>query len=224
MKAVLLGAGPSDGVQPNYMQMVDGRTLLERAVESVARYADEVIAVLLSEHIEQLGLAEVLAKLDTAVTVVPVHARTAGAACTALLAIDAMQGEGDLLLANLTDFVRTDIGAALEGFRSAGVEAGTLIFESDNPRYSFVHLVGDRVMQVAEKDPISNWATAGVYWFRDTSVFIQSAQTMILKRADVDHQFYVAPTFNEIILAGGSVQAARIDSNDYLEMKPEYSR
>jgi hypothetical protein len=61
---------------------------------------------------------------------------------------------------------------------------------------------------VAEKKPISQNATVGIYYWRKGSDFVRSAEAMIHKDIRVGQafngkgEFYVAPSFNELILEG----------------------
>jgi hypothetical protein len=58
---------------------------------------------------------------------------------------------------------------------------------------------------VAEKQPISRNATAGIYYFRQGAEFVAAAERMLLKNASVAGEFYVAPVYNEFVLAGRRV-------------------
>ena len=55
------------------------------------------------------------------------------------------------------------------------------------------------VTEVAEKDPISNIATCGIYWYRRGSDFVKYADQMIEKNIRVNNEFYIAPVYNELI-------------------------
>ena len=57
-------------------------------------------------------------------------------------------------------------------------------------------------MAVAEKQPISRNATAGLYYFRRGVDFVRGAERMLFKNASFSGEFYVAPVYNELILAG----------------------
>lgn len=94
--------------------------------------------------------------------------------------------------------------------RRSGADGGILTFPSRHPKWSFVRLEDEAVVQVAEKRPISDWATAGIYWFRRAADFLQAAERSILKNAGLDGQFYVCPVYNEMILDGAKILTHRI--------------
>jgi dTDP-glucose pyrophosphorylase len=58
------------------------------------------------------------------------------------------------------------------------------------------------VTEVAEKNPISDIATCGIYWYRKGSEFVSCAETMIHKNIRVNNEFYIAPVYNELIHSG----------------------
>jgi len=51
-----------------------------------------------------------------------------------------------------------------------------------------------------EKNPISNIATCGIYWYRKGSEFVKYTKQMIEKNIRVNNEFYIAPVYNEYIL------------------------
>ena len=55
---------------------------------------------------------------------------------------------------------------------------------------------GDPDVEVAEKDPISNWATLGLYGWRYGSDLIGSIRTIMFMNETVNGEFYMAPTYN----------------------------
>ncbi|MNJ51750.1 hypothetical protein D3C77_470640 [compost metagenome] len=77
------------------------------------------------------------------------------------------------------------------------------------------------VTEAAEKNPISNNATGGVYWFTNGALFVQCAMSMIRKDARVNDKFYICPVFNEIILKGLKVGVFSINSDQYTPLKNE---
>ena len=55
------------------------------------------------------------------------------------------------------------------------------------------------VSEVAEKKPISNIATVGVYYWKRGSEYVKYAEQMIDKDIRTNNEFYVCPVFNEAI-------------------------
>ena len=80
------------------------------------------------------------------------------------------------------------------------VDGGILTFDSIHPKWSFAKLNDEGfVSEVAEKKPISNHATVGIYYWAKGSDYVKYAEQMISKDGRVNNEFYVCPVFNEAI-------------------------
>jgi hypothetical protein len=55
------------------------------------------------------------------------------------------------------------------------------------------------VTEVAEKNPISDNATVGVYYWKHGSDYVKYAEQMIENNTRVNDEFYVCPVYNEAI-------------------------
>ena len=80
------------------------------------------------------------------------------------------------------------------------VDGGILTFNSVHPKWSFAKTDEDGfVTEVAEKKPISNNATVGIYYWSKGSDYVKFAEQMIKKDNRVNGEFYVCPVYNEAI-------------------------
>jgi NDP-sugar pyrophosphorylase family protein len=222
MKTLLL-AGVSNfepEEMPPFMAPVGGSTVLERIAAQVLREShDEVLVLVPSAHVEAWHLDHAVKQVSKRVRALPVHGMTHGAACTALLAIDELDPSEELLVLASDEYISCDYLPILQAFRSSDHDAATVVFRSWHPRFSYVLIEEGRVVEAAEKDPISNMATAGFYWFRKSENFVESALSMIRKRAAVNENYFVCPVFNEMILTGKSVGTHQILPHEYVPLK-----
>ena len=94
-----------------------------------------------------------------------------------------------------------------------------------HPHYSYVRLDGEMVVEAAQRKPISQNATAGIFWFKSTKTFIDSAMKQILKGASTDGLYFIAPCLNEIILEQLNVGVFNVDNNLYspYKQKPTFT-
>jgi len=153
-------------------------------------------------------------------SVTQVHSSTKGAACTALLAAHDIDNDDELLIVTVNEMVDTDLSEVIGHFRANSCDAGVVTFNSLHPRYSFVRLnKDDRVVEAAEKNPISKHALAGVYWFSSGASFVAAAKEMIRKDAQVNNAFYIAPSLNELILDHKRIGTFKIESHQYHPLK-----
>lgn len=196
---------------------LNGKALIQHVYENVSQVAhDRMIFVIRKEEDDRYHLGDVLRLLSPQADVIRAESPTAGAACTALLAVQQVNGDDELLITNGDQLIDVDLAAAIDGFRRRGADAGTLVFDSVHPRWSYVRVGDDDwVTEAAEKRPISRWATAGFYYFRRGADFVSAAMDSIRKDANVHGGFYVCPTFNEMILRQQRVAVHRIPREAY---------
>jgi dTDP-glucose pyrophosphorylase len=79
-------------------------------------------------------------------------------------------------------------------------DGGIVTFKSTHPKWSFAKVdENGLVTEVAEKNPISDNATVGYYFWKHGSDFVKYAEQMIEKNIRVNNEFYVCPVFNQAI-------------------------
>ena len=144
--------------------------------------------------------------------IILVDGLTEGAACTTLLAEEFIDRDVPLLIANSDQLVLDwDADEFLEFTeyysKSWNADACIVTFTATDPKWSFAAVNEDGwVTEVAEKLPISNIATVGMYFWRNGSDYVRYAKQMIDKNRRVNNEFYVCPVFNEAIDDGKKIQ------------------
>ena len=147
--------------------------------------------------------------------VVEVDGITEGAACTTLLAKEFIDNDEPLLMANSDQYVDWDSTEFMYSMIGDEIDAGILTFESLHPKWSYVRLDDDGfVSEVAEKNPISNRATVGIYYWNKGSDYVKYAEDMIAKDIRHNNEFYVCPVFNQAIEDNKKIKIFNIDSKD----------
>lgn len=184
---------------------VNGKPMIQTVVENLDFNANYIFLVR-KDHLEKYeGLADTLQRITNGkCTIVEVDGLTEGAACTALLAREYINNDEDLLIANSDQFIEY----SPENFNLmkelTNCDAMVYTFEAVHPKWSFVKTNSRGVVtEVAEKRPISNIATCGIYWYRKGSDFVKYADQMIEKDVRVNNEFYIAPVYNELIQDDG---------------------
>ena len=196
---------------PKPLVEIAGKPMIEIVARNLAPgEPHRFVFVARQEDLSRWALREVLELVSPGCKVVPLRRSTSGALCSVLLAMEEIPDDGELLVANGDQFLDVAIDDFLAAMRAEHSDGGILAFPSTHPKWSFVREEDGLVVQVAEKRPISGWATAGIYWFRRASDFLRAAERSILKNAGLDGQFYVCPVYNEMILDGASIRTHRI--------------
>ena len=186
---------------------VRGRSMIEIVIENLAPKSrpHQFIFIVKHEHVAKFALADVLRLLSPGCAVIPMSAPTSGALCSVLLATDYLKADHHLLIANADQHLGVSIDHFLDFAEKPGVDGCIMTFPNTHPRWSYAKVEEGRVVAVAEKRPISRDATVGLYSFRSSVEFLRAAERSILKNAALGGEFYVAPVYNELVLAGKQV-------------------
>ena len=186
---------------PKPLIEVKGKPMIQAVVENLDFDAEYIFLVRSSHLKDYEGLSSTLSRItNDKSTIVEVDSLTEGAAATALLARDHIDNQEDLLIANSDQLIVFE----KENFslikRLTDVEAIVFTFNAVHPKWSFVELNSRGfAVRVEEKNPISNIATCGIYWYRKGSDFVKYADKMIEKNIRTNNEFYIAPVYNELI-------------------------
>lgn len=179
--------------------------MIQWVVESLDMPWAQHIFVVRAEEMERYHLREVCAQLTPQVRVVPLTSPTRGAAETVLLGLQEAPLQEPLLIANCDQWLAWDSRRFLRA--TASYDGLIPVFASAHPKWSYVRLDDrSRVVEVAEKRPISPWATCGLYYWKMARAFVDAAQVYMSDEAHrVNGEWYVAPIYNELIAQGGVV-------------------
>ena len=178
---------------------IKGKPMIQVVVDNLNIKAKYTFIVQ-KEHYEKYNLKYVLNLIAPNCNIVQVDGITEGAACTTLLAKEFIDNDQPLLMANSDQFIEWDSSNVLYSFTNSNCDGGILTFRSSHPKWSYAKLNNKGyVIEVAEKKPISNNATVGIYFWKRGSEYVKYAEKMIAKDIRTNNEFYVCPVFNEAI-------------------------
>jgi NDP-sugar pyrophosphorylase family protein len=199
---------------PKPLIPVHGIPMIEVVVRNVRpRAPHRFVFVALHEHLEHLQMRDTLERIAPGSVIVPVHEVTDGAACTVLLAADLIDNDDALMIANSDQWVDIAIDEYLAAMERTGADGLIMTMWADDPKWSYVERdTTGRVCRVVEKEVVSNDATVGIYNFRRGRDFVRAARDMITRDLRVNGEFYVAPTYNQLIAEGASIATYDVGS------------
>lgn len=205
-------AGHSSGL-PKPLIEVGGRPLWSWAVHCLPLdRAERLVMVCLAEHLETYELAEAFrAEFEgLPLRIVALDDVTDGQLRTVVASADEWDMESPLLVFNADTWFHHDQQSFLEAADSSDGVLG--VAEKDGDRWSFAKVDDDgRVVEVAEKRRISEWACTGLYHFRDSRRFLSDARAMFDARDQTKGEYFVAPLYERMIARGERVGIAVAD-------------
>jgi HAD superfamily hydrolase (TIGR01509 family) len=189
---------------------VNGKPMIQVVVDNLNIDATFVFVVQ-KEHRQKYNLDTLLNLITPGCKIVEVSNLTEGAACTTLLAKEFIDNDNPLVMANSDQFVEWDSNEFMYKMIEQKVDGGILTFNATHPKWSFAKIdESGYVTEVAEKNPISDIATVGVYYWAKGSDYVKYAEQMIEKNVRVNNEFYVCPVFNEAIGDGKKIKTFNI--------------
>jgi len=195
---------------PKPLIEVNKKPMIQVVVENLNIDANYIFIVQKS-HREKYNLDTLLNLIAPNAKIVEVDGITEGAACTTLLAKEFIDNDMPLVMANSDQFVEWDSNEFMYKMNETDCDGGIVSFTSTHPKWSFAKINEEGlVTEVAEKNPISDIATVGIYYWKRGSDYVKFAEEMIDKNIRVNNEFYVCPVFNQAIEEGKEIRTYNI--------------
>src|SRR3989339_488682 len=195
--------------RPKPLIEIKGKLMIRWATDALPFlvFDENIIFLINEEHDKNYNLGDKLRELyGSGPQIIPVG-QTDGAASTVLLVKDQINTDEALIIYNGDQYFQNGIEDAILN-KTEDTKGIIPIFRATNQKWSFVELnETGYVKRVAEKEPISNLATVGLYYFTQGKDFVWAAEQMITKNLRVSGEFYVCPVYNELIGRGDKISA-----------------
>lgn len=201
---------PVFGDTPKPLLRLHGASLLEWSLRSLPIFAeDRIILVTRTAHRVKERLASTIrARYPfNEIRWVELPALTRGQLETALLCADELDAAASIAIFNSDTYFESRTLVPLMADREcAGIVPCS---REEGTAWSFCAVdERDRVIDIREKERISDWATVGLYFFRDGAKFLHRAREALA--AGDQREFYVAPLYQKYIRAGERVVIDRV--------------
>ena len=194
---------------PKPLIKINGQPMIKLVYDNIGIVNAKYIFLVLSDHYYEYNLEYELRSFAPSCKILVVDKVTEGAACTSLLAEDTIDNDIPLLIANSDQLVDWDSKETIKFFSQ--YDGGILTFKDTNPKWSFAKVKDHFVTEVAEKNPISDNATVGMYYWKRGSDYVKYAHQMIEKDIRTNNEFYICPVYNQAIEEGKKVVIKEVD-------------
>ena len=181
---------------------VSGKAMIVRVLENLAYQNARYILIARKEHIQRESELVNEIKKSYNVDIITIDEVTEGTACTVLAAKDFINNDDPLVIANSDQIVDINFYDFIDDSLNRNLDGSILTFidEKKNPKWSFAKINKNQmVTKVKEKQPISKYATVGIYMFNKGRYFIDGVADMITSNDRVNGEFYTCPVYNYLI-------------------------
>jgi NDP-sugar pyrophosphorylase family protein len=196
---------------------VKGKLLIEYVIENLKVINDDLKFIFIINEIDcnKYHLDNTIKQLAKEHQIIVLKNPTQGSICSILMAIDQIDINAETIIVNSDQYINIDYNKTLDKFRESKNDGGVIIFNSLHPRWSYAKIENDFVVETAEKNPISNNAIAGFYYFKKAGYFIDSAYRVILDDVNFENKYFTSSVFNQMILDNYNIGFNLIPSNNY---------
>ena len=200
--------------EPKPLISIHGTPMIQAVIQNLKpAEPHRFIFICQRTQVKEFGLHKKLTEWASNSSVFEIDGLTEGAACTVLVAKSLIDSDTPLMIANCDQYVDIDINYYLRTLKYSNLDGLIMTMRANDPKWSFVDLNNEGyVRRVVEKQVISNEATVGIYNFRNGHSFVIAAEEMIAKNERINGEFYVAPTYNNLIATGHKVGIYNIGS------------
>jgi dTDP-glucose pyrophosphorylase len=204
---------------PEQLMEINDKTIIEMVIDNYNKIKEEkrFIFIVNKEECYKYHMDNVLNLItDKKCEIIKLDKLPKGAACSCLLAIDSINNEDELVIANADQIFDIELSEPIDFFRNDKTDSGVICFESIHPRWSFVLCdENNKIIETSEKKPISKNAIAGFYYFKHGKDFVAATMKSIERDANVNGNFYIAPIINEFVLENKNLNIYKIDNSKY---------
>ena len=196
---------------PKPLIEVQGEPMIAKVVKNL-NLQGQYIFLVQKTHYEKYNLQGLLTLIAPNCKIVQINGLTEGAACTVLKAKEYINNNEPLIIANSDQYIKWNSFETISSFNHKDADGGILSFTSVHPKHSFAKVDSNGyVTEVAEKNPISNNATVGIYHWKRGADFVRYAEQMISKNIRTNNEFYICPVYNEAIRDGKKIKINSVD-------------
>jgi dTDP-glucose pyrophosphorylase len=132
---------------------------------------------------------------------------TEGQLCTVMEAKVEFKDESLLVIAS-DSYIQGNLQSDLENLIDSDGIISVINLPGESWSFARTDETG-RVVQVAEKERISDYASTGIYYFKDGNEFISIGTEMIAKNERVRGEFYIIPVYQKMITSGKLIRISK---------------
>ena len=186
--------------QPKPLIDVNGTPMIIRAIESIGfKDANYMFVIVKNIYTSQI-IKEISQRVNC--KFIEIDYLTEGPACSALLFTEFINNDEELIIANCDQIMEWDISNFLLNVRQYDGAVVTYHEITEKNSYARINERG-HVVEIQEKNVISNISLNGIHYWKSGSYFVDSANVMIRNDDRAPNgEFYVGPSYNYMIKNG----------------------
>ena len=200
---------------PKYLIPYHGAPMIYHSVETLS-LPGKIYFVVLVEHLQQYKFLEKLL-LSIGHEIVPCYHHTQGAAETLLIAKNYIKDlDQPFVSANCDQYLSWTSSNFLKELKNNPDTSYIVTYKETSKKCSYIKKDHNNfVIEVREKQVISNDATVGIYHWAKSRDFFQDAEAMISGEIKEAGEYFVAPVYNWSINRGLQIKNFSLNEQEF---------
>ena len=198
---------------PKYLIEVDGKTVIEHIIDLYPKDTEFVCILNRKHHDETFAANLLLCKLPEGSTIRVIEPHKLGPVHSVLQALEYIDDDEPVIV-NYCDFsIKWEFEKFYEHVKSTDCDGSVVCYTGFHPHmlgsdnYAFCRTEGDRIVEVREKQPftddkMSEFASAGNYYFKKGAYLKKYFNQLIDEDVNINGEYYVSLIYNLMVQDG----------------------
>jgi HAD superfamily hydrolase (TIGR01509 family) len=196
------------------------KTLIIKVIECLKLDSEDKIFIIYHESLNEFNFCDIILTKHPFIELVPIKKRTLGAAETVLFGIEYILEKKDYnkncLIIDCDTIYNTNILKKIRKVKNNAV----IYFEDieNKPIYSYITISNNMILDIKEKQKISNNANTGAYYFIDIIELQKYCKYIINNNITFKNEFYISCVIKQMLIDSNAFEAIKINRQHYISL------
>jgi NDP-sugar pyrophosphorylase family protein len=205
---------------PKPLIKVNGLTLIEHTIKTLDLNGRYIFVTRDFENEEyNTQLSNLLKEICPGCVEIKLNHTTKGSVETCMQALEYIDNDDELIITNCDQRTEWESSEFIDFIKNKNIDGCVVTYSSNNPKNSFCQVDSNNdIIQIVEKNSISNIALIGLHYWRKGKYFVDSAQLLMKDLIDSPKEPYVSETYNYLIKSGLKIKPYHFHNNEYVAL------
>lgn len=202
---------------PKPLIKVNNKTLIEHSLLSINIDANYIFITKDYENKKyNEELTNLLKKIKPNSTEIKINTLTSGAAETCLYAKEFINNEDKLIITNCDQIFDWNLNNFYNFIISSDADGCVVLHKSNNPKHSYAIVNNNKIIQIKEKEVISDDALIGLHYWKHGKDFVSSAEHLVKNLSN--NESYVSTTYQYLINKNKTIIPFYAPENSFISL------
>ncbi len=205
---------------PKPLIKVDGQTLIEHTIKTLDLNGRYIFVTRdFGNEAHNTQLSNLLKEICPGCVEIKLNHTTKGSVETCMQALEYINNDDELIITNCDQRTEWESSEFINFIKNTNIDGCVVTYSSNNPKNSFCQVdSNDDIVQIVEKNPISNIALIGLHYWKKGTHFVDSAKLLMKDLSDSPKEPYVSETYNYLIKSGLKIKPYHLHNNEYVAL------